>query len=82
MDSATLIQIAVLFGVMFILLFAKVPIFLSLAGASIAYALIFPGNVPVAVFAKTLAQGIGKESYAAILFYFLLGEIMNSGGIS
>lgn len=36
----------------------------------------------MAVFAQSLAQGIGKESYAAIVFYFLLGEIMNSGGIS
>ena len=81
-DMLLIIKLSVLFGAMLFFLFLKVPIFLSLAGASIAYALVFPGSVPLSVFSQSLAQGIGKETYICIIFYFLLGEVMNCGGIT
>lgn len=81
-DMLLIIKLCILFGVMLFFLFLKVPIFLSLAGASITYALIFPGSVPLSVFSQSLAQGIGKETYICIIFYFLLGEVMNCGGIT
>lgn len=81
-NQLLILKLVVLFGFMLFFLFLKVPIFFSLAGASIAYALIFPGSVPLSVFTQSLAQGIGKETYICIIFYFLLGEVMNCGGIT
>lgn len=77
-----IIKLCILFGAMLCLLFLKVPIFMSLAGAAILYAMAFPGSVPLSVFSQSLAQGIGKETYICIIFYFLLGEVMNCGGIT
>lgn len=81
-DVLLIYKLVILFGAMLFMLFLKVPIFLSLAGASIVYAVVFPGSVPLSVFTQSLAQGIGKETYICIIFYFLLGEIMNCGGIT
>lgn len=81
-DMLLIIKLCILFGAMLCLLFLKVPIFMSLAGAAILYAMAFPGSVPLSVFSQSLAQGIGKETYICIIFYFLLGEVMNCGGIT
>lgn len=82
MDMDTTVRLIVLFAVMLTLLFMKVPIFMALGGSAVIYAVVFPGSVPIAVFTQSLAQGIGKESYLAIVFYLLMGEVMSCGGIS
>lgn len=82
MATGVVIRIVVLFVTMLFFMFLKFPVFLSLASASVMYLVFFPGSVPPAVFVQSLAQGVGKETFVAVMFYFLMGEIMNSGGIS
>lgn len=81
-EYEVVIRIAVLFAFMLFFMFLKFPVFLSLGSASVMYLLIFPGSVPTAVYVQSLAQGVGKETFVSVMFYFLMGEIMNSGGIS
>lgn len=81
MDNMMLIHLLVLFGLMFAGLFMRFPIAISILGATIGYSLIFKGTVPVAIIGQGMVNGLGSQTVVAILFYFLLGEIMNSGGI-
>lgn len=77
-----LIKVLVLFLVMLFLLILRFPVFLSLGCAAAAVALFFPGTVPVEVIGQGFISGLNNYSYVAIFCYFLLGEIMNSGGMS
>lgn len=82
MTSLVAIQLAILFGLMFVFLFFKFPIFLCMLLASWGFSLIFPGTVPDTVFVQSIVSNIGNVNFTAICFYFLLGEIMNSGGLT
>jgi tripartite ATP-independent transporter DctM subunit len=76
------IDLALLFGVMLLAMAVGVPVFLSMALSSAAYWLVFPAKLPIAVVGQTFAQGIDSYTFAAIPFFFLAGEVMNTGGIS
>lgn len=75
-------KVLVLFLVMLVLLILRFPVFISLGCAAAAVALIFPGSVPVEVIGQGFVSGLNNYNYVAIFCYFLLGEIMNSGGMS
>ncbi len=77
-----ILQMFVLIGVMILCLFLRFPVFMSLGMAIASFFFIFPGVVPVEVIGQGLIQGINNYNFAALTFYFLLGEIMNSGGMS
>lgn len=82
MSNLVAVQLIVLFALMFFFLFLRVPVFMCLLLASLGYSVIFPGAVPEAVFTQSIVSNISNVNFTAILFYFLLGEIMNSGGLT
>lgn len=71
-----------LFGIMFLFLCLRFPVFVSLGVAVAGIFLAFPKTIPVAVIGQGLISGMNSYNFCAILFYFLLGEIMNYGGMS
>ena len=82
MSGDVALKLFSLIGFMFLFLFMKFPVFLCLLLATVTFSFIFPGSVPVAVFAQSIVSNIGNVNFTAICFYFLLGEIMNSGGLT
>lgn len=82
MTNEIVMQLAVLLGVMLLLMFLRFPAFLSMLGAVFAYLVFFPEKLPLEVIGQGIISGLGNQSYACICFYFLLGEIMNSTGLS
>ena len=81
MSSTLLMQLGVIFGVLFLTMFFRFPFFLAVFTSAAAYAVLWPGSVPSFVFGQTFVQGLSNQTYAAVIFYFLLGAILNSGGI-
>lgn len=81
MTTELILKLAVLFGVLFLTMFLRFPFFLACFSAAGAYALLFPGAMPAFVFGQTFVQGLGNQTFAAVIFYFLLGAILNSGGL-
>ena len=81
METEMIVQLVLLFALMFLLMFARIPIFMALVGSVVLFAFIYPGLIPLPVFTQSLAQGIGSETFLALVFYFLMGEVMNRGGI-
>lgn len=77
-----IVELTVLFGVMLLGLGLGVPVFFAMGLASAAYALAFWPKLPVMVIGQGFVQGLDSYNYAAIAFFFLAGEIMNTGGIS
>ncbi len=77
-----ILELLVLFGVLLAALMLRVPVFLAMACAAAAYAVAFWPKVPTAVVAQGFVQGLDSYNFAAIVFFFLVGEIMNQGGIS
>jgi len=75
-------ELVVLFGVLLAALFVGVPVFLSMGLAATAYTIVFWPKVPVDIVAQGFVQGLDNYDFAAIVFFFLVGEIMNQGGIS
>lgn len=76
------IEVVVLFGVLLILMIFGIPVFLSMAAATAAYTIVFWPKVPLMVVAQGFIQGLDNYNFAAIVFFFLAGEVMNAGGIS
>ena len=81
MSSAVVMQLIVLFGVLFLLMALKFPIFLCMIGSVVAYAIIWPGSIPIYVFAQGIIKGLSNQNFVAVCFYFFLGEIMTDGGL-
>lgn len=75
-------DLALLFSVMLLAMAAGMPVFLAMALSAGAYWLVFPARLPLAIIGQTFAQGIDSYTFAAIPFFFLAGEVMNTGGIS
>jgi tripartite ATP-independent transporter DctM subunit len=75
-------ELAVLFGVLLAGLALGLPVFLAMAASAAAYTIAFWPKVPEAVVAQGFVQGLDSYNFTAILFFFLVGEIMNAGGIS
>jgi tripartite ATP-independent transporter DctM subunit len=76
------IDIAILLGCMIVFMMTGMPTFLGMALAVIAYFFAFPTKLPDFIIAQSFVQGIDSYSFAAIPFFFLAGEVMNSGGMS
>ncbi|UCE32220.1 MAG: TRAP transporter large permease [Burkholderiales bacterium] len=80
--TAQLLQFAVLMGVFLATLALGVPVFFSMGLASLAFILTTGGSVPLNVLASSLVQGIDSFAFLAIPFFFIAGELMNTGGIT
>ncbi len=75
-------ELVVLFGVMLAFMALGTPVFISMALAEAAYVIAFWPKVPIMVVAQGFIQGLNNYHFAAIVFFFLAGEIMNAGGIT
>ncbi|HVZ42627.1 MAG TPA: TRAP transporter large permease [Ramlibacter sp.] len=59
-----------------------VPVFFAMGLASLVFVLFANGEVPLNVLASSMVQGIDSFAFLAIPFFFLAGELMNTGGIT
>ena len=59
-----------------------VPVFFAMGLASLVFVLFTDGAVPLNVLASSLVQGMDSYAFLAIPFFFLAGELMNTGGIT
>lgn len=79
--EAVFIKLAVIFGVLFATMFLRFPFFLACFSAAGVYAICFPGAIPDFVFGQTFVGGLSNSTFAAIIFYFFLGAVLNEGGL-
>ncbi len=62
--------------------FLGVPIFLSMGFSSIIYILIFHHKIPLLVIPNNMVGMLDSFGFLAIPFFFLAGDLMNTGGIT
>ena len=67
---------------LFILLFMRIPVFVSLGLSSIALWLYEFGALDPAVYLQRIMAGTNSFTLMAIPFFMLCGELMNTGGLS
>jgi tripartite ATP-independent transporter DctM subunit len=65
-----------------ILAIMGVPVFFAMGLASLIFVLLSQGAVPLNILASSMVQGIDSFAFLAIPFFFLAGELMNTGGIT
>src|SRR3990172_8061364 len=76
------LQFGLLLGSFLLFLGLGVPVFFSMGLASLVFIVFQGGSVPLNVLASSLVQGIDSFSFLAIPFFFLAGDLMNTGGIT
>lgn len=74
-------EVAVLFGSLFVLIFASVPIGIAVGLATLITMVLF-SNIPSLVITQNAFAGIDSFPLLAIPFFILAGALMSSGGIS
>lgn len=74
-------NIAVLMGVFFVLLFLGVPIAYSLCLSAVLYMALFM-DVPMIIIGQQMLKGVDSFTLMAIPFFVIAGGLMESGGIS
>lgn len=73
--------ISIIFVLLLVLLFLKVPVYIAILGASLVYFLFTPG-VNSIVFAQQAIGGTESISLLAVPFFVLLGSLMNYSGVT
>lgn len=76
-----MLETIILIGLMFLLIFAGVPICFAFAGVSVV-GLLLIGNNPINVIPQGLFGGMNSFTILAIPFFVFAGELMNYGGIT
>lgn len=74
-------QLLLLFSVFLGAMALRFPVILCIALSTVVYALVYPVMPPV-VLMQTLLMGLDRPVFSAIPYYFLLGAVMNAGGMS
>lgn len=74
--------ILLLLGVMLALACLGVPLVFSILAASTVTLLVYRPGIPMEVVAHIFVSGMDKSVLQAIVFFFLAGELMNSGGLT
>jgi tripartite ATP-independent transporter DctM subunit len=80
--TAQLLQLALLLGAFLAFMAFGVPVFFAMGLSSLVFILATGGQVPLNVMATSLIQGIDSFAFLAIPFFFLAGDLMNTGGIT
>lgn len=78
----SLLLFGLLMASFLVLAMAGVPVFFAMGLASLVFILFTQGAVPLNVLASAMVQGMDSYAFLAIPFFFLAGELMNSGGIT
>jgi len=76
------IEVFVLLGVMLVLIVSGLPLFFAIGCSSLATLLIFHRTLPLELIPQYIVGGIDSFTLLAIPFFFMAGEIMNSGGLT
>lgn len=74
------VELGLLLLPMFILMGLGVPIFLSMGITCLIFVLI--KDLPLMILAQSYVRGLHSYDFLALPFYFLAGELMNTGGIT
>jgi len=74
------IQLMVLLFPMFLLMVLGVPIFLAMGVTCLAFILAF--DLPITILAQSYVRGLANYDFLALPFFFLAGDLMNTGGIT
>jgi len=74
--------ILVLLAVLIVLTLIGLPLVYSLLASCIFYLLIFRPDLPFMAVVQLFVNGLDSTLLLAIVFFFLTGELMNSGGIT
>lgn len=74
--------LAALFGGFFVLLVVGMPVVFAMGAVSFVFLLAFGAGVPLTVVPHQMVAGMDSFPLLAIPFFFLAGEIMNTGGIT
>lgn len=77
-----LVMFALLMGAFLAFAAIGVPVFFAMGLAALVFVLFSGGAVPLNVLASSLVQGMDSFAFLAIPFFFLAGELMNTGGIT
>ncbi len=80
--TAQLLELCLLLGSFLAFLALGVPVFFAMGLSSMALILAQGGAVPLNVLASSMVQGIDSFAFLAIPFFFLAGDLMNTGGIT
>lgn len=62
MSSLVVLQLLVIFGVLFVMLLLKFPVFIAMAGSLAAYALAFPGAIPLSIFGQGIVSSLTNQN--------------------
>lgn len=82
MSTFAIWTLVILFGTLFLcMIFFRWPVFLSMLTACVVWGLIFPGKLPSSTIVSSIQGGINSTTYVAIIFYFLLGELINNSSL-
>ncbi len=74
------LEVYVLIGSMLLLILLGLPLFLSIGCSALITLFFLLPNLPLELIPQNLLGGVDSFSLLAIPFFFLAGEIMNSGG--
>lgn len=74
-------DIAILIGAFFIMLFIGIPIAYSLCLSAVLYIVLY-SNVPLIIVAQQMLKGVDSFTLMAIPFFVIAGSLMQNGGIS
>ena len=80
--TAQLLQLALLLGAFLGFMALSVPVFFAMGLSALVFILATGGQVPLNVLATSLIQGVDSFAFLAIPFFFLAGDLMNTGGIT
>lgn len=69
-------------AVMLLLMLLRFPVFLAMALATCAFALVFSPIMKPLVIAQSFMRGLDSQAFTAIAYFFAAGTIMNAGGMS
>ena len=77
-----LTDVLLLFAPLFIFILLRVPVVFALGFSSLIYLLLFGEGIPITVLAQRFVGGVDSYPLLAVPFFFLAGELMNSGGVT
>lgn len=75
-----MIEALILFGLLFILMFMRIPIAFSLGISSVLTAIYF--DIPLLLIFQNMVSGINNFTFLAVPFFILAAQIMSDGEIS
>lgn len=80
--EVTIMDLVLLIGSFFVMLFLGIPIAFALCSSSLLYLIFFQARVPLVVVAQQMLKGVDSFTLMAIPFFVIAGCLMQSGGIS